>query len=327
MRRRELLLLVGGVMTTGRALPAQQKAMPVIGLLDAGPPDPPLSPFLAAFREGLSETGYIEGKTVAIEYRYAEGQYDRLPALAAELAARKVEEIVTPGGHTAALAAKSVTSTIPIVFSIGGDPVELGLVESFARPGGNITGVSILSGQLMPKRLELLMELVARVRVIVLLVNPKNANTKRVIRNMVEAARTKGLQLRVLKASTESEIEGAFADVVQLQADAIVVQGDPFFTGQSEQLVALAARQAVPAIYEWREIAAAGGLISYGTSLTAVYHQLGIYAGKILNGAKPADLPVQQPTTFQLVVNLKTAKALGITVPPSVLSRAHEVIE
>jgi putative ABC transport system substrate-binding protein len=327
MRRRELLLLVGGVMTTGRALPAQQKAMPVIGLLDAGPPDPPLSPFLAAFREGLSETGYIEGKTVAIEYRYAEGQYDRLPALAAELAARKVEEIVTPGGHTAALAAKSVTSTIPIVFSIGGDPVELGLVESFARPGGNITGVSILSGQLMPKRLELLMELVARVRVIVLLVNPKNANTKRVIRNMVEAARTKGLQLRVLKASTESEIEGAFADVVQLQADAIVVQGDPFFTGQSEQLVALAARQAVPAIYEWREIAAAGGLISYGTSLTAVYHQLGIYAGKILNGAKPADLPVQQPTTFQLVVNLKTAKAFGLTIPPSILARADEVIE
>ena len=179
----------------------------------------------------------------------------------------------------------------------------------------------------MPKRLELLMELVARVRVIVLLVNPKNANTKRVIRNMVEAARTKGLQLRVLKASTESEIEGAFADVVQLQADAIVVQGDPFFTGQSEQLVALAARQAVPAIYEWREIAAAGGLISYGTSLTAVYHQLGIYAGKILNGAKPADLPVQQPTTFQLVVNLKTAKAFGLTIPPSILARADEVIE
>ena len=220
-----------------------------------------------------------------------------------------------------------MTSTIPIVFSIGGDPVELGLVESFARPGGNITGVSILSGQLMPKRLELLMELVARVRVIVLLVNPKNANTKRVIRNMVEAARTKGLQLRVLKASTESEIEGAFADVVQLQADAIVVQGDPFFTGQSEQLVALAARQAVPAIYEWREIAAAGGLISYGTSLTAVYHQLGIYAGKILNGAKPADLPVQQPTTFQLVVNLKAAKVLGLIIPPSILARADEVIE
>jgi putative ABC transport system substrate-binding protein len=326
MRRRELLLLVGGVMTTGRALRAQQRAMPVIGRLDAGPPDPPLSPFLAAFRRGLSETGYIEGKTVAIEYRWAE-QYDRLPALAAELAARKVDEIVTSGGHTAALAAKSVTSTIPIVFSIGGDAVELGLVESLARPGGNLTGVSILSGELIPKRLELLVELVPRGRAIALLANPKNANTERVIRNMAEAARTKGLQLRVLKASTESEIEVAFADVVQLQADAIVVQGDAFFTGRSEQLVALAARHAVPAIYEWREIVAVGGLISYGTSLTAVNRELGIYAGKILNGARPADLPVQQPTRFELVINLKTAKALGLTIPPAILARADEVIE
>jgi putative ABC transport system substrate-binding protein len=325
MRRRELMLLLASAMTAPRALRAQQKAMPVVGFLGVSSPGP-TAPYVAAFEQGLSEAGWVEGKNVAIEFRWAEALYDRLPALAADLVGRKVDVIAAFGGIPAAVAAKSATSTIPIVFSVG-DPVELGLVASLARPGGNHTGVSTMAPELISKRLELLSELVPQAGVIALLVNPNNSNTERIIGDMQEAAHTKGVQLRVLKAGSESEIDAAFASLVELHAGALVVGGDPFFESRREQLVALAARHAVPAIYQWHEFAVAGGLISYGASLTALYRQVGIYAGKILSGAKPADLPVQQPTTFELVVNLKTAQALGLTVPPSILARADEVIE
>ena len=318
------MLLLGGAMTAARAVRAQQKAMPVIGYLGSESPGP-MAPLVAAFLQGLSETGYVDGKNVAIEHRWAEGDYDRLAALAADLVRSKVD-VIAALGIPSALAAKSATSTIPIVFSVG-DAVERGLVTSLARPGGNLTGVSLLNVELTPKRLELISELVPQAGVIALLVNPNNPNTERTIRDMEEAARAKGVQLNILKAGTESEIDAAFAALVQLPAGALVVVGDPLFINRREQLVALASRHAVPAIYALREYAAAGGLISYGTSFTAAYRQLGTYAGKILKGAKPADLPVQQPTTFELVLNLKTAKALGLTVPPSILARADEVIE
>ena len=326
--RRELLLLLGGAITAwplvGRA---QQKAMPVIGYLSSSLPGPNAQN-VGAFRQGLGENGYVEGENVAIEYRWAEGSYDRVPALAAELVGRKVDVIVASGGgNFVAQAAKSATSTIPIVFSSGDDPVATGLVASLARPGGNLTGVSFLTVELMPKRLELLSGLVSQARVIALLVNPNNANAERIIRDVQEAAGAKGVQLPILKASTEGEIDAAFASLVQLRAGALVVGPDPFFTSRLDQLVALLSRHAVPAIYGWREFSSAGGLISYGTSLTGTWRQVGIYAGKILKGAKPADLPVQQPTTFELVINLKTAKALGLTVPQSLLARADEVIE
>jgi putative tryptophan/tyrosine transport system substrate-binding protein len=325
MRRRELLLLLGGAMTAARALRAQQKAMLVIGWLGSTSPGP-YAPYVAAFHQGLSEAGYVEGENVAIEYRWAEGRYDRLPSLAADLVGRKVDLIATSGGPPSARAVKSATSTIPIVFAVA-DPVEDGLVASLARPGGNLTGVSLLFVELTPKLLELLSELVPQAGVIALLVNPNNSNAERIIRDLQEAARAKGVQLLILKASTESEIDAVFASLVHLQAGRLVVGADPFFGSRREQLLALAARFAVPTIYNLREFATAGELISYGLSLTAVYRQEGIYAGKILKGAKPADLPVQQPTTFELVVNLKTAKELGLTVPPSILARADEVIE
>jgi putative ABC transport system substrate-binding protein len=304
---------------------AQQRAMATIGFLgvtSAGP----YAPYVAAFREGLREAGYVEGQNLTVEYRWAEGRDDRLPTLAADLVGRKVDVIATAGGPVPTLAAKGATSAIPIVF-ISGDPVGDGLVASLHRPSGNLTGVSILVVELNPKRLELLSELVPQAGVIALLVNPSNPQTERVIHDVKEAARTKGVQLPVLKAGTESEIGAAFASLAQLQAGALLVQADPVFTGRRDAIVALASRHAVPAIYPLREFTASGGLISYGASLTGSYRLAGTYVGKILAGAKPADLPVQQPTTFELVVNLNTAKALGLTIPPSILARADEVIE
>jgi putative ABC transport system substrate-binding protein len=326
MRRREFIAVVA-VAAAGRSLAAraQHKATPVIGVLGVGAPLPSTRG-ADPLRQGLSETGYVEGQNLTIEERWAEGRIDRLPALAADLVGRKVDLIVARG-DSAALAAKNATSTIPIVFNAGGDVVSQGLVASLARPGGNLTGVNILTGDLSPKRFELLSELVPQAKVIALLVNPTMPWTEGVIRDVQEAARPSGLQLHILKASTESEIDAAFAALVQRPADALFVLPDPFFTGRREQIVALAARHAVPAIYEFPEFATAGGLISYGTSLKAVLRQQGIYAGKILNGAKPADLPVVRPTTFELVINLKTAKALGLTVPSNLLARADEVIE
>jgi len=325
MNRRELILMLGGAMTAARALRAQQKAMPVVGYLGSASPNPN-SPNVAAFRQGLGETGYVEGQNVAIEYRWAEGHYDRLPALAADLVARTVDVIVTsstPGIQ----AAKSATSTIPIVFFGGGDLVALGLVASLARPGGNLTGISIMSPELNPKRLDLLSQLVPQARMMALLVNPNRADTESVIGDVQEAARVTGVELHILKAGTEAEIDAAFATLVQLHAGGFVAASDPFFNSRREQLVALASRHAVPAIWEWREFAEAGGLISYGSSNTGMWRPVGMYVGKILKGAKPADLPIQQPTKFELVINLKTARALGLTVPPSILARADEVIE
>jgi putative tryptophan/tyrosine transport system substrate-binding protein len=323
MRRRELLLLLGGMMTAAGAPRAQQKAVRVIGLLATGSPS---APSVAAFRQGLGETGYVEGQNVAIEYRWAEGSYDRLPALVADLVGRKVDVIVAQS-TLSARAAKTATSTIPIVFTSGADPVATGLVASLSRPGGNLTGISFLTIELMAKRLELLAELVPRATVIALLVNPNIIAAEQVMRDAQGAARTKGVQLHILKAATENEIDAAFAGLVQLHAGALVVSADPFFAGRREQLVALAAHHAVPSIYAERESAASGGLISYGTNMNAVYRQIGNYAGKILKGAKPADLPVEQPTRFELVVNLKTAKTLGLSVPQALLARADEVIE
>jgi putative ABC transport system substrate-binding protein len=301
--------------------------MPVIGVLNTGSPGPsPFAPFMAAFRQGLSEAGYVEGQNVTIEYRWAEGHYDRLPALAADLVGLKVD-LIMAGSPPAALAAKSATSTIPIVFRGGTDPVGNGLVASLARPGGNLTGVSFVADELTAKRLELLCELVPGAGVIALLVNPNNESADRVIREVQQAARAKGVQLHVLKASGESEIDSAFASLVQLYAGALVVGADPFLSSRREQFVVLASRHAVPAIYAWREFAEAGGLISYGSSLTTAFRLVGHYAGKILKGAKPADLPIEQPTKFELVINMKTAETLGLAVPQSLLVRADDVIE
>jgi putative ABC transport system substrate-binding protein len=327
MKRREFITLLGGAAATWPlAAQAQQPAMPVIGYLAVRSSDESIL-LVTAFRQGLKEAGYVEGKNLAIEYRWAEGRYDRLPAFAADLVARKVAVIVTGGGNASALAAKAATAAIPIVFETGADPVETHLVASFARPGGNLTGANILVAGLNPKRLELLSELVPRARVIALLVNPNYLGVETIIQEVQEAARVKGVQLPILKAASENEIDAAFATLNQHGAGALVVANDPLFSTRREQIVALASHYAVPAIYSFREYVTAGGLISYGPNLSAVYRLLGTYTGKILAGAKPADLPIQRPTELDLVINLKTAKALGLDVSLQFQQRADEVIE
>jgi putative ABC transport system substrate-binding protein len=327
MKRRQFITLFGGAAAAWPlAARAQQSAMPVIGFLHSASPGP-YAHLLAAFREGLRETGYVEGKNVAIEYRWAEGRYDRLPALAAELVQLNVALIAAAGGEPSPLAAKAATHTIPIVFTAGGDPVEAGLVASLGRPGGNITGTTIMGLQMGPKRLEIVKQLVPNAGNITMLVNPKFPTVPGEVRDMQEAARILGIQVTVLNASTEGEIEIAFRTMVQQRTDALIIATDPFLLARREQLVALASYVRVPTIYFLREFVDAGGLISYGPSIASGYRQSGLYAGQILRGANPGTLPVMQPTRFLLFLNLRAAKALGLEVPPTLLAIADEVIE
>jgi putative ABC transport system substrate-binding protein len=327
MKRREFITLLGGAAAAWPfSARAQQPAMPVVGFLNGASPIE-WAVFVDAFKKGLDDEGYSDGKNVAIEYRWAEGRYDRLPGLAAELVGRRVSVLIATGGDVAAQAAKSATNTTPIVFTIGGDPVKLGLVASLNRPGGNMTGVSVLTTSLGSKRLEVLSEVVPKAELIAMLVNPNNRNYGGQIRDTQEAARALGRQILLLEASREDDFERAFATLVQKHAGALLVSADAFFNSRRDQIVALAARHAIPTIYEFRQFVTVGGFISYGTSLTEGYRQVGIYVGKILKGASPAELPVQQSVKVELSVNLKTAKALGITVPMSLLGRADEIIE
>ena len=301
--------------------------MPVIGFLHGASPGP-YAPFLAGFHQGLKETGYTVGGNVAVEYRWAEERYDRLPALAADLVDRRVTVIVAAGSTPAALAAKAATTTIPIVFLVGGDPIAIGLVASLARPGGNLTGVTNLTAEVGPKRLEMLRAVAPTATTIALLVNPKSPDlAEPQVQELQVAARGLGLQLHVLNASTEGEIDAAFATLVQLRADGLVIVPDAFFTSRAEQIAALALRHRVPAIFQYPEFTASGGLMSYGSNLRDMLRLSGLYTGRILKGEKPADLPVQQATKVELIINLKTAKALGIPVPPTPLALANEVIE
>jgi putative tryptophan/tyrosine transport system substrate-binding protein len=327
MRRRELLALVGGAAAAWPiATRAQQTTVPVIGFLNSASPAEYALP-VAGFHQGLGEAGYVDGRNVAIEYRWAEGRYDRLPALAAELVRRQVDIILATGGNSSAQAAKSATRMIPIVFTTGADPVRRGLVSSLNRPGGNVTGVHLLLDELVGKWLELLVELVPKAKRIDMLMNPDGPIGENQSRSAADAARALGVQLRVIRARNEGEIDSAFASLAALRPDALVIGSDPFFQSRRKKIIALAARHAVPAMSFVREFATDGGLASYGASIPDAYRQAGIYAGRILKGAKPADLPVVQPTEFELVINLKTAKALGLTIPTAVLVRADEVIE
>ena len=327
MKRREFITLLGGAAATWPlGVRAQQPAMPVVGFLNSESPD--LFAYLVlAFRQGLSQSGYVEGSNVAIEYRWADGQYGRLPALVADLIRREVI-VIAANSPAPVMAAKAATTTIPIVFATGYDPVAAGLVASLARPGSNLTGVTSLTAEVGPKRVELLYELVPTATSIALLVNPAAGSLHETISTDLKAAARKlRLQFQVLYASTERDFDAVFASVAQLRASGLVIGSDPFFNSQSKQLAALAIRHAVPAIYQYREFAMAGGLMSYGGSLTDMYRQVGVLTSRILRGEKPADLPVQQSTKVELIVNLKTAKALGLTVPPTLLARADEVIE
>jgi putative tryptophan/tyrosine transport system substrate-binding protein len=326
LKRREFIALLGGAAAAGSpAARAQQPAMPVIGFLGTrGPRDDPH--LLESWRRGLRDAGYVDGRNVAIEYRFAENRYDRLPTLAADLVRRRVDVIAANG--PAAQAAKAATATIPIVFTAGFDPVELGLVASLNRPGGNITGVSILDVELGPKRLQLLHELVPTATIVGALINPTDpARAEIITKNLQAAARTLGLRPLVVHASTDSNLDPVFAGLVQLRADGLVIGGDPFFNSRSERLAALSIRHAMPVAFQFRPFAQAGGLVSYGADIADSYYQVGIYVSRILKGENPADLPVQRATKVELIINLKTAKALGLAVPLSLLGRADEVIE
>ena len=327
MRRRDIITSIGGAMAWPIVARAQQPAMPVIGFLGSASPD--LYPIgLRAFRQGLGETGYVEGRNVTVEYRWANGQNDRLPALAADLVRHQVNVIVAPGSTPAALAAKAATATIPIIFQLGTDPVAAGLVARLARPGGNVTGVTNINTELAPKRLELLRELIPTAKLIAVLVNPTSTFiAENISKDLQSTARTLGLQLKILNASTERDFDTVFATLAQLRADALVIAPDAMFISRSEQLGALTLRHAVPAITQYREFAVAGGLMSYGGNSTEAVRMLGTYTGRVLKGEKPADLPVVQSAKVELVINLKTAKALGITVPNTLIGRADEVIE
>jgi putative ABC transport system substrate-binding protein len=327
MRRREFITLFGGAAAAwplaGRA---QQPAMPVVGFLGGESPDV-YADRLRGFRQGLSEAGYVEGRNLAVEYRWAEGRNDRLPELAADLVRRNVNVIATGGGFPAALAAKAASTTIPIIFQVGNDPVQLGLVASLNRPSGNLTGVNSLNGELGPKQLELLHELVPMATNLAALSNPTNPGNIAASKNLEAAAHTLGLQLDVLPASSERDFDTVFASLAQLRPGGLVISADPFLQSRSEQLASLALDHALPAIAQLREFVAAGGAMSYGGSITEQMRQVGVYTGRILKGEKPADLPVQQSTKVELIINLKTAKALGLTVPLSLLASADELIE
>jgi putative ABC transport system substrate-binding protein len=325
MERRKFITILGGAAATWPlAARAQQSAVPVVGFLNSRAPGGNEA-ILVAFRQGLKEAGYVEGQNVTVEYRWADNQYDRVPVLVADLVSRQVAVIVSNGPPIAA--AKAATSTIPIVFAVGFDPLAYGLVNSLSRPAGNLTGVSILDVEIGPKRLELLHELIPAATVMALLVNPTTPAVQAIAGDMQAAARAHGLELHVLHAATDGDFDAVFTTVAQLRAGALIIGADPFFTSRSRQLGELTVARRIPTIYEFREFAAAGGLISYGTSLADAYRQVGIYTGRILKGEKPSDLPVQQATKVELILNLKTAKALGITVPISLLGRADEVIE
>jgi ABC-type uncharacterized transport system substrate-binding protein len=328
IKRRTFIALLGGVAVTWPlGARAQQPAMPVIGFLNPTSPDT-FADFLRGFHHGLKEVGYVEGENVAIVYRWADNQVGRLPELAAELVRRKVAVFAATGGVAPALAAKATTTTIPIVFMVGEDPVKLGLVASLARPGGNLTGINFFNSELVAKRLELLRELVPAATRVAVLVNPANAaNAETTLRDVEAAARVIGLQIQVLKASTNREISAAFTTLVRQRSDVLFVGNDAFFTTRRVQIAILAARHAVPAVYAQRDFAEAGGLMSYGSSITDAFRQVGVYTGRILRGAKPADLPVVQASKFELVINAETSRTLGLEVPPTVLTRADEVIE
>jgi len=326
MRRRQFIAGLGGAVAWPLAARAQQPAVPVVAFVAGGSADASVG--AAAFRKGLGETGYVEGQNVTVEHHWLEGQYDRLPALIADLVRRRVSAIATPGDPPSALAAKAATGTIPILFGVPEDPVKLGLVASLARPGGNATGVNFFNQEVEAKRLGLLQALVPKAVRVAVLVNPANATAaETTLREVQEAARTIGLQIRVLNASTSREIEAAFATLVRERPDALFVSGDAFFGSRRVQFVTLAARDRIPAAYVDRATAAAGGLMSYGTDITDMYRQVGVYTGNILKGAKPADLPVVQSTKFEFVINLTTARALGIDVQPTLLSLADELID